>query len=92
MRLPSRLPYSPLLRDCDGVDSVSDDAGLIAAEDGRLAGRLADLRAAGRDFVAAERGRDVVDLGLPVVALGVAEPCGLAAVRPVGPVVLLALG
>ena len=30
MRLPSRLPYSPLLRDCDGVDSVSDDAGLIA--------------------------------------------------------------
>jgi hypothetical protein len=80
-----------LLRDCDGVDSVSDDAGLIPVEDGRLAGRLADLRAAGRDLVAAERGRDVVDLGLPVAALGVAEPWGLEPVRDVDPAVLLVL-
>jgi hypothetical protein len=36
----------------------------MAVEDGRLAaGRLADLRAAGRDFGAADRGRDEVDLG-----------------------------
>jgi hypothetical protein len=77
-----------LLRDCDGVDSVSDDAGLIAPEDGRLAGRLVDLRAAGRDFGAAGRGRDEVDLGLPVVALGVAELRALAAVRAVDPAVL----
>jgi hypothetical protein len=49
-----------LLRDCEGVDSVSDDAGFIAVEDGRLpAGRLADLRVAGRDLGAADRGREV---------------------------------
>jgi hypothetical protein len=77
-----------LLRDCDGVDSVSDDAGLIALEDGRLAGRLVDLRAAGRDFGAADRGRDVVDLGLPLVALGVAEFRAPAAVRAVDPALL----
>jgi hypothetical protein len=57
-----------LLRDCAGVDSVSDDAGRIAVEDGRPAGRLLDLRDAGRDFGAANRGRDVVDLGLADVA------------------------
>jgi hypothetical protein len=73
-----------LLRDCCGVDSVSDDAGFIAADDGRLAaGRLVDLRAVGRDFGAADRGRDVVDLGLAVVAR--AEPDRLAADRAVEP-------
>jgi hypothetical protein len=57
-----------LLRDCEGADSVRDDAGRIAVEDGLLAaGRLADLRAVGRDFGAAERGREVVDLALEVV-------------------------
>jgi hypothetical protein len=82
-----------LLRDCEGVDSVSDDAGRIAVEDGRLAGRLVDLRAAGRDFGAADRGRDAVALGFAVVAFGLAEPCGLTADRAVGPAVpLLALG
>jgi hypothetical protein len=82
-----------LLRDCDGVDSVSDDAGLIEVEDGRLAGRLVDLRAPGRDFGAAGRGRDELDLGLPAVALGVAELGGLAAVRAEDPaVVRLVLG
>lgn len=57
-----------MLRDCEGADSVRDDAGRIAVEDGLLAaGRLAGLRAVGRDFGAAERGREVVDLALEVV-------------------------
>jgi len=75
MRLPSRLPYSPLLRDCCGADSVSDDAGFIAVEDGRLAaGRLADLRAVGRDFGEADRGREDVDLGRLAAARGLLPP------------------
>ena len=73
-----------MLRDCCGVDSVSDDAGFIAVDDDRLAaGRLADLRAVGRDFGAADRGRDVVDLGLAVVAR--AEPDRLDVDRDVEP-------
>jgi hypothetical protein len=67
-----------LLRDCEGVDSVSDDAGFIAVEDGRLAaGRLADLRVAGRDLDAAARGRDVPPRGvadLARLAVPPAEP------------------
>ncbi|HUB42690.1 MAG TPA: hypothetical protein VMA72_27875 [Streptosporangiaceae bacterium] len=47
MRLPSRLPYSPLLRDCDGADRVSEDPGRIVAAAGRLAGRLAGRRVLG---------------------------------------------
>jgi hypothetical protein len=42
IRLPSRLPYSPLLRDWAGADSVSDDEGRIPGVE-RLAGRL-DVR------------------------------------------------
>jgi len=58
-----------LLRDCEGVDSDSDDAGFIAVEDGRLAaGRLADLRVAGRDLVAADRGLDVPPRGVADLA------------------------
>jgi hypothetical protein len=57
-----------LLRDCAGADSDNDDAGFIEVEDGRLAaGRLADLRAVGRVFGAADRGRDEVDLRLATV-------------------------
>jgi hypothetical protein len=77
-----------LLRDCVGVDSVSSDAGRIAVEDGRLAGRLVDLRAAGRDFGAAERGRDTADFGFAVAAFGLAALCGLAAVRAADAAVL----
>ena len=74
-----------MLRDCCGVDSVSDDAGLIPVEDGRLAaGRLADLRVAGRDFDAAARGLDVAARG--VVDLGL-----LPAARAVEPAALLVL-
>jgi len=74
-----------LLRDCCGVDSVSDDAGLIPVEDGRLAaGRPADLRVAGRDFDAAARGLDVAVRG--VVDLGL-----LPAARAVEPAALLVL-
>jgi hypothetical protein len=77
-----------LLRDCEGADSVSDDAGRIAVEDGRpAAGRLADLRAVGRDFGAADRGRDVVDLGFAVVAR--AELGRLAVVRAEEPAAAL---
>ncbi len=76
-----------MLRDCAGADSVSEDAGRIAVEAGRLAGRLVDLRDAGRDFGAADRGRDVVDLGLADVARGFAELLALA-VRAVEAVVL----
>jgi hypothetical protein len=64
-----------LLRDCEGADSVSDDSGRIEGDDGLLpAGRLADLRAAGRDFGVADRGLDDVDLGrLGVAALRAVE-------------------
>jgi hypothetical protein len=51
----------------------------MAVEDGRLAGRLVDLRAVGRDFGAAERGLDEVDLDLVLEAR-------LAAGRAVEPV------
>jgi hypothetical protein len=68
-----------LLRDCVGADSDSEDAGRTAVAAGRLAaGRLLDLRDAGRDFGAAERGRELVALGL-AVALGVAELRGVDA-------------
>src|SRR5215472_6101187 len=60
MRLPSRLPYSPLLRDCDGADRVSEDPGRIAAAIGRLAGRLAGRR----DLGVVVLGRDEADFGL----------------------------
>jgi hypothetical protein len=63
-----------LLRDCVGADSDSEDAGRTPVEAGRLAaGRLLDLRDAGRDFGTADRGRELVALGLAVVALDVAE-------------------
>jgi hypothetical protein len=69
-----------LLRDCDGVDSVSDDAGFIAVEDGRpAAGRLADLRVAGRDLGAAGRGRDVPARVVDDLRLGVVPPVEPAA-------------
>jgi hypothetical protein len=64
-----------------GADSDSEDAGRIPLEAGRLAGRLLDLREAGRDFGAADRGRELVDLGLAVVALGVPVLFDWAAVR-----------
>ncbi len=68
-----------MLRDCVGADSDSEDAGRTAVAAGRLAaGRLLDLRDAGRDFGAAERGRELVALGL-AVALGVAELRGVDA-------------
>jgi hypothetical protein len=60
MRLPSRLPYSPLLRDCDGADRVSEDPGRIVLAAGRLAGRLAGRR----DLGVVVLGRDEVDFGL----------------------------
>ena len=56
MRLPSRLPYSPLLRDCDGADRVSEDPGRIVDAAGRLAGRVAGRR----DLGAVVLGRDGV--------------------------------
>lgn len=49
--MPSRLPYSPLPRDCAGADSVSEDVGRMPDEAGRLAGLLGDRRAAGRDLL-----------------------------------------
>ncbi len=74
-RLPSRLSYSPLLR--DGVDSESDEAGRTDDDDDDAAGRLAAgllvvRLTAGRDFGPVVRGRDVVDFGLAVVAFGLA--------------------
>jgi hypothetical protein len=77
--LPSRLSYSPLLR--DGVDSERAEAGRIdeADSDGRLAaGLLVVRRAAGRDFGVELLGRDIVELGLPAVALGLAAPVPFA--------------
>jgi hypothetical protein len=68
-KLPSRLSYSPLLR--DGVDSERAEAGRIGDEDsaGRLAaGLLVVRRAAGRDRGAVLLGREVVE----PVALGLA--------------------
>ncbi|HTA11221.1 MAG TPA: hypothetical protein VK836_22070 [Streptosporangiaceae bacterium] len=71
-----------MLRDCVGADSDSEDAGRTPVAAGRLAaGRLLDLRDAGRDFGAADRGRELVALGLAVVALGVAEFCDCAPSR-----------
>jgi hypothetical protein len=61
MRLPSRLPYSPLLRDCVGADRVSEDPGRTVVAEGRLAGRLAAGR---RDLGVVVLGRDEVDFGL----------------------------
>jgi hypothetical protein len=60
-----------LLLDCCGADRVSDEAGRTVAEE-RLPERLVVLRAAGRDFGVVVRGRDTVDFGLAVVALGLA--------------------
>jgi hypothetical protein len=78
MRLPSRLPYSPLLRDCDGADRVSEDPGRTVVDEGRLAGRLA----AGRlDLGVVVLGRDEVDFGLadsgfcPDADVSIEEPC-----------------
>ena len=64
MSLPSRLAYSPLLRDSDsdGADKVSDDPGRIEVVPGRLDGR----RVPGRDLGVVVLGRDVVDFGLAV--------------------------
>jgi hypothetical protein len=71
-----------LLRDCVGADNDSEDAGRAPVAAGRpAAGRLLDLRDAGRDFGAADRGRELVALGLAVVALGVAEFCACAPSR-----------
>jgi hypothetical protein len=50
----------------EGADSVNADAGLMAA------GRLVDRRTAGRDFGDVDFGRDMVDFGFAVVALGLA--------------------
>jgi hypothetical protein len=78
MRLPSRLPYSPLLRDCDGADRVSEDPGRTVVDEGRLAGRLAAGR---RDLGVVVLGRDEVDFGLadsgfcPDDEVPIAEPC-----------------
>jgi hypothetical protein len=78
MRLPSRLPYSPLLRDCDGADRVSEDPGRTVVAEGRLAGRLAAGR---RDLGVVVLGRDEVDFGLadsgfcPGEEVPIAEPC-----------------
>ncbi len=75
-----------MLRDCVGADSDSEDAGRTPVAAGRLAaGRLLDLRDAGRDFGVADRGRELVALGLAVVALGVAEFCDCAPSRDVDP-------
>jgi hypothetical protein len=62
IRLPSRLPYSPLLRDWAGADSVSDDEGRIPDAE-RLAGRL-DVRLDVRRTDA--RGRGVLARGLEI--------------------------
>jgi hypothetical protein len=78
MRLPSRLPYSPLLRDCDGADRVSEDPGRTVVDEGRLAGRLAAGR---RDLGVVVLGRDEVDFGLaeagfcPDEEVSIEEPC-----------------
>jgi hypothetical protein len=63
MSLPSRLPYSSLLLlDC-GDDMLIEDVGRDWVADGRpAAGLLAGRRAAGRDRVAVDLGRDGVDL------------------------------
>jgi hypothetical protein len=55
-----------LLRDCDGVDKVSDDPGRIAVDVGLLAGLLAGRRACGRELDVAFLGRDEADLGLAI--------------------------
>jgi len=71
MSLPSRLPYSSLLLlDCDGDDMLIEDVGRDWVADGRpAAGLLAGRRAAGRDRVAVDLGRDGVDLVRDVVDL-----------------------
>jgi hypothetical protein len=71
MRLPSRLPYSPLLRDCDGADRVSEDPGRIVDPAGRLAGRLAGRR----DLDVVALGLGEADFGLAVADSPDAEPC-----------------
>ena len=65
MRLPSRLPYSPLLRDCCGADSDSDELGRVPPVDGRLAGRFGALRTVTRGRDTAVRDRDMVERDLP---------------------------
>jgi hypothetical protein len=78
MRLPRRLPYSPLLRDCDGADRVSEDPGRTVVDEGRLAGRLAAGR---RDLGVDVLGRDEAGFGLadsgfcPDEEVPIAEPC-----------------
>ncbi len=62
IRLPSRLPYSPLLRDWAGADSVSDDEGRIPGVE-RLAGRL-DVRPDVRRTDARGRGVLARDLAM----------------------------
>ena len=84
MRLPSRLPYSPLLRDCDGADRVSEDPGRTVVAEGRLAGRLAGRRDLGvvvlgrgeADFGLADSGCPEVPIAEPSMP---AEPDDLAA-------------
>jgi len=62
MSLPSKLPYSPLLSDCDGDDMLIEDVGRAGLDDGRpAAGLLAGRRAAGRR-AAVDRRRDEVAL------------------------------
>src|SRR6516225_5081481 len=65
MRLPSRLPYSPLLRDCCGADSDSEELGRVPPVDGRLAGRFGALRTVTRGRDTAVRDRDMVERDLP---------------------------
>jgi hypothetical protein len=64
------------------VDSVSDDAGLIPVEEGLPpAGRLADLRVAGRDLGAADRGLDVPARGVADLRLAAVPDVEPAAAR-----------
>ncbi len=77
IRLPSRLPYSPLLRGWAGADSVSDDDGRMPGVE-RLAGLLAARRTDGRGCGEPARGRELAEPDLPDESL--AEPAPDSAV------------
>jgi hypothetical protein len=72
IRLPSRLPYSPLLRDWAGADNVSDDDGRMPDVE-RLAGLLAVRRTDVRGRDDPVRAREMPERDLPDDAL-LAEP------------------
>ncbi len=64
IRLPSRLPYSPLPRDWAGADSVSDDEGRMPGVE-RLPGRLAVRRTDARGRGVLVRDREMAAPDLP---------------------------